>query len=611
MDMEIQEIGRMMYTLRTQKRISQEDLCRRLCSVTSLCRLEAGERRPELLAFNALLERLGKNSRMVNAMLTVEEFSYFVKRRNVEISLQLKEYDRAEEELGQLMEEEGEDSLKRQDIYRLYGNLYFFREDYERAGSSLEKAILETQPEILKAGKAQLSGLWLSEAEMDILFFYIAAAKEGAGELAALLLFLKDYVQEKITDEEVRNYRRAQLFYLIARQEKKKENWDGCYEACEAVVEAEVSNGTCIMLPYAMGLEMQCLERNPSLKNAALRKKQYQALCGQEKYAMAGFQEQSAFLTLLLAGQTSQEKHRIDEVLGRARERKNMTQEKLSEDICTPETLSRIESGKRNPTVKNFYALMEKLELDIGYYNTDFKAKSFETLEKGRKLRRLVILRRFEEAEKLLKEIELEIDKEALENVQYLGFYHAVFDKEFQRDDYETALQRMEELLGLRLEKREGSFQIEKQLLPIEILIFNRIAIMIGRKGHKKEAADILFRLYEYFKEGRVGKELGPTEHGKDYLMVLCNLASYTEESDDLEKAMEYAEEAIREGLKTGIGVRLGSSLITKGFIQERQGKEICLETYRQAYYLCSLYEDFRNQIILKDHVKKQFDVRL
>ncbi|MFW5631416.1 MAG: helix-turn-helix domain-containing protein [Acetivibrio ethanolgignens] len=38
----------MMYTLRLKKGISQEDLCRGLCSVATLCRMEVGERRPDI-----------------------------------------------------------------------------------------------------------------------------------------------------------------------------------------------------------------------------------------------------------------------------------------------------------------------------------------------------------------------------------------------------------------------------------------------------------------------------------------------------------------------------------------------------------------------------------
>lgn len=40
--MDIQEVGRMLYTLRKEKVMSKEALCRGLCSVATLSRVEKG-----------------------------------------------------------------------------------------------------------------------------------------------------------------------------------------------------------------------------------------------------------------------------------------------------------------------------------------------------------------------------------------------------------------------------------------------------------------------------------------------------------------------------------------------------------------------------------------
>ncbi|MCI9137001.1 MAG: helix-turn-helix transcriptional regulator [Lachnospiraceae bacterium] len=60
--MQTGEIGKMIYSLRLEKNMSQEDLCRGICSVTTLYRLETGERRPDILVFQALCQRLGKTA---------------------------------------------------------------------------------------------------------------------------------------------------------------------------------------------------------------------------------------------------------------------------------------------------------------------------------------------------------------------------------------------------------------------------------------------------------------------------------------------------------------------------------------------------------------------
>lgn len=57
------------------------------------------------------------------------------------------------------------------------------------------------------------------------------------------------------------------------------------------------------------------------------------------------------------------------------------TQEELSENICTPETLSRIESGQRAPSRKNFSAIMNKLGIEREIYNSYISASEFEIYE--------------------------------------------------------------------------------------------------------------------------------------------------------------------------------------------------------------------------------------
>ena len=63
----------------------------------------------------------------------------------------------------------------------------------------------------------------------------------------------------------------------------------------------------------------------------------------------------------------NQEIYLVNEIIQRSRLEKGMSQETLSEGICSPENLSRIERGKGAPNTRNFRALMEKLETGQDY----------------------------------------------------------------------------------------------------------------------------------------------------------------------------------------------------------------------------------------------------
>lgn len=97
--MDIQEVGRMLYMLRKEKAMSQEELCRGLCSVATLSRVEKGECRLDIYTFHAILERLGRSAKGIQSVLTLEEFAFLVKRRNIQIALMTKDYDQAQQDI--------------------------------------------------------------------------------------------------------------------------------------------------------------------------------------------------------------------------------------------------------------------------------------------------------------------------------------------------------------------------------------------------------------------------------------------------------------------------------------------------------------------------------
>lgn len=606
MFMQIQEIAKMMVALREEKELSQEELCRGICSVTTLSRLEAGERRPDILIFNALLQRLGKSSDYINTILTLEEFEYFVRRRNVEIAFSEKDFEQAEKDLQEWEQEIAETGIAvhKQDIYRLYAYCSLQKENnYQKAEEYLYKAILETIPD-MDRGKQLPFGLKgvvvLSETELELLLLYVYVREQIGIEEKTLLESLFGYIRSKITDEIAQNKALAQALYLQAYFYKKHGLWEKCYRCCEAAIEAEVKNGTMVILYQALKMEMECLEQGVMAQNGELRKKEYKCL----KEVLEEYGERIDFnaFTFWFKGR-SQEKGLIDEVVRFSRLRAGYSQEELSDGICTPETISRIETGKSSPTIKKFYAIMDKLGLSVGYYNTELVVEKFTTLQKINQLNRFNRLNQYDKAEELLSKIELEVDPE--KNKQQLGLYHVVFDYRQGRISVEEALRRTEELLQLTLQKIDGRYEAPLYLSSIEIALLNQVAVYYRNLGRKREAVEILQLVYDYFSKSKVEAP----EREQRYFIVIGNLASYLEEAEENRQAIEKAEESMRMNIRYNIGVRLGHNLIVKAFSQEKINNKNCLNNYKKAYCLCGLYEDFRNQSAVREQVLKNWSI--
>ena len=75
---------------REKQGISQERLCRGLCAVSALSRYENGERIPDRLLMNALIQRLGKSSDQLTTMISCQEYAYFVSAKYCYVTRKLR-----------------------------------------------------------------------------------------------------------------------------------------------------------------------------------------------------------------------------------------------------------------------------------------------------------------------------------------------------------------------------------------------------------------------------------------------------------------------------------------------------------------------------------------
>lgn len=90
-------IGTAFQYFRDKYHISQSKLCRGLCSVSTLSRLESGERDMDALILETLLERLGKSPYQFELILTDFDHDGYQKRAEINKAIDDKDIDRAYE----------------------------------------------------------------------------------------------------------------------------------------------------------------------------------------------------------------------------------------------------------------------------------------------------------------------------------------------------------------------------------------------------------------------------------------------------------------------------------------------------------------------------------
>ena len=90
--------------------------------------------------------------------------------------------------------------------------------------------------------------------------------------------------------------------------------------------------------------------------------------------------------------------YNVGDIIRLTRQSVEMSQEELSDGICSVQTLSRIENGKVNVKKETYRKLMERMNRN-GLKNYSILAlEEFDSLERMRKINNLMFRREFAEA---------------------------------------------------------------------------------------------------------------------------------------------------------------------------------------------------------------------
>jgi transcriptional regulator with XRE-family HTH domain len=91
------KIGSAIQYFREFSGITQGELCKGLCSVATLSRIEAGERDADALLLETLLERLGRMPNQFELILTDFDYLIYVNREEIKKQLHVKNVEKVEE----------------------------------------------------------------------------------------------------------------------------------------------------------------------------------------------------------------------------------------------------------------------------------------------------------------------------------------------------------------------------------------------------------------------------------------------------------------------------------------------------------------------------------
>jgi len=576
-------IGKILFTLRESTGADQKKLCFGLCSKTAYSRYEMGEVMPDRLLLNAFLQRMGKAADKLEMVLDNKEYQYLMwKRQALEA---LEQEDAAA--LRELLEDPKatdtscNEKLQRQFLYRVQAGAEE-KDAWERKAELLKAAVGETMPGILDG---RMENYLVSVEEMQLLLdlaeLLIHEGREKEAE--TLLTRAWQYAELHYEDYEVRVKVAPRMATLLAPLRIEQKKYLECMLLCQKAIELLCYQGILYDLAKLLEYYLRCSREGLHTEEAVRYEKQLQAL--KEVYEEYGADSGRPEGTLQYYRR--QDIYLAGEMIRWGRIGKSLSQEELSEGICSPEAMSRIETGRHAPSVRNFRALTEKLDMEQDYFNARLDTTDFEVLEKECELDRAISLRKLDEAQRYLDEIKEKLDMDSPLNARRIRVDEACILHEQGKLEDEKFLAVCEWALGCGKEEWRQEKFWRQFLTSFRAEVLNYIAL-VHDSGQKRETAIYIWEnILKWLRESKVRLS---DRYGTS-MTAVSNLSSSYGEAGRLDDCLRMCEEGVQLCLESGRGVRLAKFLGNKGEAMwlMREEKEACQRYLRQAYYISDL----------------------
>jgi len=603
-------IGKMIHTLRETAGISQRELAEGLLSIAELSKVENGEREEDKFVLEALFQRLGKSTDHFETLVSAEEYQVFLMRNLIIKYL----FDKDLQMVAMLLLEyhenpAGQKSIHEQFFYQMRAvNYYLADGNKEICIQNLLYAIEITIPES-KWERESWEGVFFCTQEMNLFLMLgcLWLENEETDKAFGLLEKVRKQITGKITDEA----ERAKLFpkcaWLLGELYYKQGQIEKAYQICDQGKECLAKHGNLIVMDQLLGLEEICLKNLGREKERKTIQKELNAV--EDLYRLADFEFPKERILRLLLTSEHDEIMISNETVRELRISHGLSQEELSEDICSRETLSRIESGKRSPNGKNMQAILDKMgerrEKYYGYVVTEDSA----LLEKISLYKDSWYRKEREKACILLNEIEKGLDMSAPVNRQFIESNRLTERVDRKEIDYKKAVLEMEKILKYTMKNFKGN--IYRIPYREEFIILNCMALYNRYSGNRAEAKRLYEQLLKKYEES--GTE--DIHHNVPLFLLYINYIGLLEVMDELEEAERIGKRGLKLMAESQRGDAAAKLLGNLSCVYEKRGTvedgKLCEICMRQSYWLQVLYHLDKDSLVVKKVYEKKYDKRM
>ena len=578
-------VGMMIKEVLLEKKIPMSDLGKGLCSKSDMSKYLNGSRRIDRLLLFVFFERMGKSPAKFTFLLTETEYRYFEWKMKVCLACGEKDWKRVEELLceKEAMDCSCNETLQRQFLMIvkaiLLEKMYHKKEECVEL---LKEAIIQTVPNFV-SGITKNTLLGHQELGAILMWQHIQSDKKISEKiLKELLICLEVYA------DDMQEY--ALIYPRVAVEYMKLLHQLGDDPMCLALSKKSLAlieaTGYGHLVGEVLKIYIESAKRMKITTDIQKRKKQllaYEKIIGNEDLLDS---TEDAFLFLI-----SQEVELLHEAISSSRKTINMSQEKLCESICEPETVSRIENGRQTPHDKVYVALASKLSLPTEYYFAAIEADNFEAFEIYWCVENRVMRQAWDEADKYLSCLRSMLDMNIVRNNQYIKNVEYSINVGRGNLPIEERINKLTDILKCSISGfevlgwKESGFW-ERYIWKTEMSVLIKISDVYRALGETSEAIFILLGIMDYYKKSKVDYKL----HYKTVALVVARLSSLYLSLSLCDEAIVYIEEGVDIAKRSGNLRLVGGLANNLAYAYEKKGKiEKSLRLYQHAFYFSDL----------------------
>lgn len=199
--------------------------------------------------------------------------------------------------------------------------------------------------------------------------------------------------------------------------------------------------------------------------------------------------------------------YNVGDIIRLTRQSIGMSQEELSDEICSVQTLSRIENGKVNVKRDTYQKLMERMGRNGQKNYSVLSLEEFDTLEMMRKTNNLVFRREYEQAELYLNNLKQTLDLNDVLNLQYIKRKEVIINYHKGSISKEEYLKRLEDVISLTVPDYKLLLNKTYPFTAEEIRILMNIAGAYGNLEKNEIAIPIYYMLLRSLNSGYMSQK--------------------------------------------------------------------------------------------------------